>query len=57
MGHSFWMDAAVLASAGVETVVIGPSGAGAHADVEWVDLGSVHRLAEILARTAVTVCR
>jgi acetylornithine deacetylase len=56
MGHSFWMDAAVLASAGVETVVIGPSGAGAHADVEWVDLGSVHRLAEILARTAAKVC-
>jgi acetylornithine deacetylase len=56
LGHSYWMDAAVLSSAGVETVVIGPSGAGAHADVEWVDLGSVHRLAEILARTVVAVC-
>jgi acetylornithine deacetylase len=56
LGHSYWMDAAVLSSAGVETVVIGPSGAGAHADVEWVDLGSVHRLAEILARTAAKVC-
>jgi len=56
MGHTFWMDAAILAAAGVETVVIGPAGAGAHADVEWVDLDSVHRLAEILARTAVTVC-
>jgi acetylornithine deacetylase len=56
MGHSFWMDAAILAAAGVETVVIGPAGAGAHADVEWVDMDSVHRLAEILARTAVSVC-
>jgi acetylornithine deacetylase len=56
LGHSFWMDAAILAAAGVETVVIGPSGAGAHADVEWVDLGSVHRLAAILARTAAQVC-
>jgi acetylornithine deacetylase len=56
LGHSFWMDAALLAAAGVETVVIGPAGAGAHADVEWVDLDSVHRLAGILARTAVTVC-
>jgi acetylornithine deacetylase len=56
LGHSFWMDAAILASAGVETVVIGPAGAGAHADVEWVDLDSVHRLAAILARTAVAVC-
>ena len=57
LGHSFWMDAALLAAAGVETVVIGPAGAGAHADVEWVDLDSVHRLAGILARTAVAVCR
>lgn len=56
MGHSFWMDAAILAAAGVETVVIGPAGAGAHADVEWVDMDSVHRLAAILARTAVSVC-
>jgi acetylornithine deacetylase len=56
MGHSFWMDAAILAAAGVETVVIGPAGAGAHADVEWVEMDSVHRLAEILARTAVSVC-
>jgi acetylornithine deacetylase len=56
IGHTFWMDAALLAAAGVETVVIGPVGAGAHADVEWVDLESVHRLAAILARTAVTVC-
>ena len=56
IGHTFWMDAALLAAAGVETVVIGPAGAGAHADVEWVDLESVHRLAIILARTAVSVC-
>jgi len=56
LGHSFWMDAAIIANAGVETVVIGPAGAGAHADVEWVDLESVRQLAEILARTAVRVC-
>lgn len=56
IGHTFWMDAALLAEAGVETVVIGPAGAGAHADEEWVDLASVARLAEILARTAVAWC-
>jgi acetylornithine deacetylase len=56
LGHTFWMDAAILAAAGVETVIIGPAGAGAHADVEWVDMDSVHRLADILARTAVAVC-
>lgn len=56
IGHTFWMDASLLAEAGVETVVIGPHGAGAHADEEWVDLDSVVRLSEILARTAVSYC-
>jgi acetylornithine deacetylase len=52
LGHSFWMDASLLAEAGVETVVIGAHGAGAHADEEWVDVASVVQLTEILARTA-----
>jgi acetylornithine deacetylase len=37
-------------------VVFGPAGAGAHADVEWVDVESVVQLAEILAETAVAYC-
>lgn len=53
IGHSFWMDASLLKEAGVETVVLGPSGAGAHADVEFVDLGSVRTLAAILGTAAV----
>ncbi|HLM32771.1 MAG TPA: M20/M25/M40 family metallo-hydrolase, partial [Gaiellaceae bacterium] len=52
VGVPFWTDAALLASAGIPTVVFGPAGEGAHADVEWVDLASVGRCAEIL--TAVT---
>jgi acetylornithine deacetylase len=56
VGHTFWMDASLLAEAGVETVVIGAHGTGAHADEEWVDLGSVVQLAEILARSAVAWC-
>jgi acetylornithine deacetylase len=56
IGEPYWMDAALLADAGVETVVIGPSGAGAHAAKEWVDLESVERLAEILARSASDFC-
>lgn len=56
IGHTFWMDASLFATAGIETVVIGPSGAGAHAHEEWVDLDSVIRLAEILAKTAVDYC-
>jgi acetylornithine deacetylase len=57
MGQPFWMDAALLSAAGVETVVIGPIGAGAHAREEWVDLQSLADLALILAQTAVEYCR
>jgi acetylornithine deacetylase len=56
-GAAYWMDAALLAEAGIETVVIGPSGAGAHAAVEWVDLESVYAVAAILADTAAEYCR
>jgi acetylornithine deacetylase len=57
IGDTPWMDAALLQAAGVETVVCGAAGAGAHSDVEWVDLESVVKLAEILAETAVDYCR
>lgn len=56
VGENPWMDSAILASAGVETVVIGPSGGGAHAADEWVDLQSVASLAEVLASTALIYC-
>jgi acetylornithine deacetylase len=56
VGQTPWMDAAFLAAAGIETVVIGPAGAGAHAAEEWVDLDSVAQLAEILAAAARAYC-
>jgi len=56
IGDTPWMDAALLQAAGVETVVFGATGAGAHADVEWVELESVEKLAEILARAALDYC-
>jgi acetylornithine deacetylase len=56
IGDTPWMDAALLQAAGVETVVIGAAGTGAHSDVEWVDVQSVIQLAEILARTAADYC-
>lgn len=57
IGQTFWMDSALLAAAGIETVVIGPIGAGAHADEEWVELQSLVDLAQILAETALDYCR
>jgi acetylornithine deacetylase len=56
IGDTPWMDAALLQAAGVETVVLGAAGAGAHSDVEWVDVESVVKLAEILAEAAVEYC-
>jgi acetylornithine deacetylase len=56
MGHAAWMDAAVLSSAGIPTVVFGPSGAGAHAVEEWVDVSSVERCAEVLEAVAREWC-
>jgi acetylornithine deacetylase len=56
VGDTPWMDSALLASAGVETVVMGPAGAGAHASEEWVDVESVIALARILAEAAIGYC-
>lgn len=56
-GVGFWMDAAVFAQAGVSTVNYGPSGAGAHEAVEWVELSSVVRTAHVLVNAARRFCR
>jgi acetylornithine deacetylase len=56
VGDTPWMDSALLADAGIETVVMGPRGAGEHSIEEWVDLESVIAMAEILARTAIAYC-
>jgi len=50
------MDAALLQSAGIPTVVFGPGGAGAHAAVEYASIGEVALCAEILTRTAMNFC-
>ncbi len=56
-GVSFWTDAALLAAAGIPTVVFGPVGAGAHAAEEWIDLQSVVQAAATYAQTALAYCR
>jgi acetylornithine deacetylase len=57
VGETPWMDSAILSAAGIPTVVFGPSGAGAHAAVEWVDLESVAQCAQVLLATAQSFCR
>jgi acetylornithine deacetylase len=56
VGQTPWMDAALLSAAGAETVIMGATGAGAHAKEEWVELASVHQLAQCLAEAALRYC-
>ena len=55
-GVAYWMDAAIFAAAGIPTVNYGPTGAGAHEAVEWVELDSVVTCAQILAEAARRFC-
>jgi acetylornithine deacetylase len=55
-GVPFWTDAAILSAAGIPSVLFGPSGSGAHAMEEWVDLESVRTCAEIYLATAMNFC-
>jgi len=55
-GVPFWTDAALIAAAGIPTVLYGPAGDGAHAAVEWVDLSSLERVRDVVLRTAVAWC-
>jgi acetylornithine deacetylase len=56
IGQPWWTDAALLAAAGAETLLVGPTGAGAHAVEEWVDLQSLEALAGILVDVAISYC-
>jgi acetylornithine deacetylase len=55
-GALFWTDAALLAAAGIPTVLFGPAGEGAHATTEWVSLTSLDRVREVVRRVAAEWC-
>jgi acetylornithine deacetylase len=56
IGVPYWADSALFAAAGIPTVVFGPKGEGAHAAVEWVDVASAQRCAEIYTAVAAEFC-
>jgi acetylornithine deacetylase len=51
-GMTFWTDAAILAEAGIPSVLFGPGGAGLHSAVEYVNLDDVVACRDVLAATA-----
>jgi acetylornithine deacetylase len=57
VGAPFWADSALLAGAGIPTVLFGPRGEGAHGEVEWVDVGDLERCVEIYVAVATELCR
>ncbi|WP_225430122.1 ArgE/DapE family deacylase [Deinococcus detaillensis] len=56
IGLSFWMDSALIAGAGIPTVIFGPHGGGAHSAAEWVDLESVEQCRAILSGVVRAFC-
>jgi len=56
-GQTFWTDAALIADAGAETVLLGPVGYGLHSAEEWVEMESLVDLAYVLAETAIEYCK
>jgi len=55
-GASFWTDAALLAEAGIPSVLVGPTGQGLHSAEEWVSIESCVQVAEILVDSARRFC-
>ena len=56
IGVAYWMDMALSNAMGIPTVAFGPSGEGAHADVEWVDLASLETCVSVYLRAAELIC-
>ena len=53
---SYWADSAFISAAGIPTVLYGPEGDGAHADIEWVSLDATRTCASVLLALAREFC-
>ncbi len=55
-GVAYWADSALLADAGIPTVLFGPKAGDIHGEDEWVDLESLQRCYEAYLATAQELC-
>ncbi len=55
-GDPWWTDAGLIADAGIPVVLVGPVGGGAHADEEWVSVGSLETLVGVLEGVIRAIC-
>jgi acetylornithine deacetylase len=51
IGMSFWTDAAILAEAGIPSLLFGPGGAGLHSVEEYVHVADVYTCRDVLVET------
>lgn len=54
-GAPYWTDAALIADAGIPTILFGPAGGAIHQPGEWVDLHSVSTVMRVLRRVITEV--
>jgi acetylornithine deacetylase len=54
-GMSFWTDAAILAAAGIPSVLFGPGGAGLHSTSEYVNVSDLYVCRDVLVETVRTI--
>jgi acetylornithine deacetylase/succinyl-diaminopimelate desuccinylase-like protein len=57
VGQSYWADSALIAEHQIPTVLFGPGGEGAHAQVEWVWVADVERCVAVFLSVATEFCR
>jgi acetylornithine deacetylase len=55
-GVSYWADAALMQAAGIDTLMLGVVGGGAHAALEWVEVESIEKLTTTLTAFIVDYC-
>ncbi len=55
-GMGGWADTSLFERAGMDALIFGPDGDGAHADVEWADLDSLVICAQVFAETILDFC-
>ena len=56
VGMTYWADSALIAESLIPTVLFGPGGEGAHAQVEWVSIADVERCADVYLSVATEFC-
>lgn len=56
-GMSYWADSAFISAAGIPTLLFGPGGDGAHAEIEWVSISDTVACTRVLSATASAFCR